>query len=109
MLQIPLQAVPNQSLSLQLDNNTYDITIRACNSGEAQVMAFDITINNEIVIQGQRATGDGIIIPYPYLFDGNFILLTRDNDLPDWSKFQISQYLIYASNDEIGDIYATST
>ena len=101
MIQIPLQAVPNQSLSIQLDNNYYDIVIRACNSGDAQVMSFDISINNAIVVQGQRAVTDYPIIPYAYLYNGNFILITTDDDLPDWTKFQISQYLIYASMAEI--------
>lgn len=109
MIEIPLQAVPNQSLSFTLNDNTYDMTIRACNTADAEVMGFDIAINNEIVVQGQRATTDFPIIPYVYLYNGNFVLVTADDDLPDWRKFGISQYLIYISNDEIREIYASST
>lgn len=109
MLEIPLQPVPNQTFSIQLDNNTHDITIRACKTGQAQIMVFDIAINNVMVVQGQRAITDFPIIPYVYKYNGNFILITEDDDLPDWSKFQISQYLIYASNDEIREFYAASS
>ena len=108
MQQITLQAVPNQTLSIQLDNNSYDIVIRAVNIGNAQVMVFDISINNVVIVLGQRAVAGYPIIPYAYLYDGNFIVITSDDDLLDYTKFQISQYLIYASQAELEEIYASS-
>ena len=101
MIQVPLQAIPNQSLSIQFDNKNYDLEIRACNSGDALVMAFDVAIDNVLIVQGIRSIANYPIIPYAYLQNGNFVLLTSDDDLPDYTKFQISQYLIYASQAEI--------
>lgn len=103
MIQIPLQRIPSQSLSIQLDGNAYDILIRACNTSTTQIMAFDISINNEVVLIGQRGVAGTPIIPYLELTDigGNFFLLTNDGDLPDYNQFQISQYLVFATRDEI--------
>lgn len=106
MIQIPLQSIPSQSLSINLDNNVYDITIKASDIGLSQVVAFDISINNEVIVLGQRVVTGTPIIPYLELTDigGNFILLTDDGDLPDYQEFQISQYLVFASRDEINAI-----
>ena len=103
MIQIPLQAVPTQSLSIQLNDQSYDILLRACNVADAQIMTMDLTMNNEVVLIGQRLVAGVPSIPYQYLTQdiGNFILLTTDGDLPDYTKFQVSQYLIYATQEEI--------
>lgn len=101
MIQIPLQSVPTQSLSIQLDNNAYNILLRVINSADAQIMAADISINNVLIVSGQRIVGSYPIIPYEYLWNGNFILLTTNDDLPDYNQFQISQYLVYASQAEL--------
>lgn len=109
MQQVPLQAIPVQSLTLQLDNNSYDIVVRAVNSGDTQVMTFDIAINNVAIISGQRVVPNFPIISYSYLYNGNFMMLTQDDDIPDYTKFQISQYLIYASQEELEAINASIT
>lgn len=103
MIQIPLQSVPSQSLSIQLNNNSYDIVIRACNSGTAQIMAVDITLNNEIVVIGQRIVAGTPVIPYRELteYAGNFFLLTENGDLPDYNEFQVSQYLVFGTQEEL--------
>lgn len=101
MLQIPLSAVPNQSLSLQLDNNTYDLVIRATSILTAQVMVADITINNTLILTSQRCVPGTPLIPYEYLTNGNFIFITNNDEYPDYLQFQITQYLIYASQDEL--------
>lgn len=106
MIQIPLQSIPNQTLSINLNDNAYDILIRACNSGASQVMSIDITINNDVILLGQRMVAGTPLIPYLELTDigGNFLLLTDDGDLPDYNQFQISQYLVFATQEEINAI-----
>jgi len=103
MIQIPLQAIPNQTLSINLNDNAYDILLRACGTGDALVMSVDLTINNDTVLLGQRIVPGAPLIPYLELTDigGNFILLTNEGDLPDYNEFQISQYLIFATQAEI--------
>lgn len=100
MIQIPLQTIPNQSLSIQLDNINYDFVIRSM-PGTSNIMVFDITIDNELIAEGVRAVPAYPLIEYKYLENGNFIVITNNDDYPDWQQFQISQFLLYASQTEI--------
>ena len=104
MIVVPLQAIPNQSLTIQLDSIAFDIRIHSCNN----VMAFDISINNVMVVQGQRAVPGYPLIPYPYLADGNFVFLTNNGDYPDYTQFSVTQYLVFASAAELSVINAST-
>ncbi len=97
MLQIPLQAVPNQLLSVVLDNDYYDLELNFCNS----VMSCNITRNNTILQTGIRVVSGYPILPYRYQENGNFIFLTRDQEYPDYTQFGVTQFLIYYSQAEI--------
>lgn len=104
MIQIPIVNIPNQSLSINLDNNQYNINIHATQDnpdGSTGIMAVDISINNSIILSGMRAVAEFPLIPYQYLVNGNFTFITANDDYPDWRQFGISQYLIYASNSEL--------
>lgn len=98
---IPLQAVPNQSFSIQLDNNNWDFAIHDCGNG---LMAVDIALNGTQLLTGLRMVPAFPLIPYRYLMDGNFVMLTNDDEYPDWNQFGITQTLIYASPAEIAAI-----
>lgn len=63
MINIPIQAIANQSLTIQLDNNNYDINIHDCDP----VMAVTLSINNIIILTGIRAVAGFPIIPSAYL------------------------------------------
>lgn len=107
MIQIPVVNIPNQTLSIQLDGNLYDISIHATQDNEdgtTGIMAVDISINNSLIISGVRAVSNFLLIPYQYLVNGNFGFVTSNDDYPDWRKFGISQYLVYISNDELEEI-----
>jgi hypothetical protein len=96
---IPLQAVPNQSLSFTLDDNRWQIRIAQAVTS----MFMDITINDEVVILGTRIPGDDFIIPYPYigLRHGNLMLTTQNERMPDWNRFGLTQQLFYWSPEEM--------
>jgi hypothetical protein len=108
MIQIPIINVPNQSLSIQLDNNQWDISIHSTQDNadsSTGIMAIDITINNNIIISGVRAMDSFPLIPYQYLIiGGNITFITQDDEYPDWRQFGITQYLIYASDEELEEI-----
>ena len=95
---VPLQAVPNQSFSIQLDGNNWDFVIHDCGNG---LMAVDIALNGTQLISGFRMVPGWPLIPYQYLQDGNFVILTNNDEYPDWRQFGITQTLIYASQTEI--------
>jgi hypothetical protein len=100
MLNIPLQAIPNQSFSIQIDGNTYDLRIHDCGN----VMTVTVSINNVIVVQGFRAVPGSFILPFRYLENGNFLIETLNDEYPDWRRFGLDQFMIFASQAELNAI-----
>lgn len=101
MIQIPLESIPNQNFTINIDNVVFDISLWAVNSGDTQIMAMDILADNEPVVLGQRLVSGQPVLPYRYLANYNFILITNNEELPAWQEFQVSQFLIYVGADEL--------
>ncbi len=101
--EISLQAIPNQTFSLTLDDHIYDITLKEANG----IMAAFISRDNVRIVSGMRVVCGYPLIPYEYLESGNFIFLTADNDLPYYTQFGITQSLIYFSREELEVIRGT--
>lgn len=99
MRQIPLQAVPNQSLSFTQDGNRWDVTIKQAVTS----MIADVTINDVRIISGVRIPGDDFILPYTYMgvLQGNLMLTTQQELLPDWQQFGATQRLFYWTSDDM--------
>lgn len=97
MRTIPLSAVPNQSLSVRLDDTRLVLRLKEANG----VMVADLERDNETVILGTRVLAGEPIIPYRYLEQGNFLILTINDELPDWNLFGISQTLVYLTIAEV--------
>lgn len=102
MIEIPLAAIPNQSLSIRLGDSQYDIRIHACSN----IVVVDIERDNVAIVTGSRAVAGYPIIPYDYLEDGNFVIVTANDEYPDYTQFGISQFLIYATQAEISSLRA---
>lgn len=105
MINIPLQAIPSQELSIQLDGNNYDIRLHSCNNtpltlGTA-IMTATIAMNGNLLIENVRCVPNYVLLPYQYLATGNFLIITNNDDYPDYKQFGITQYLIYASQAEL--------
>jgi hypothetical protein len=94
---IPLDPIPNQSLSLTLDNNVYDIVVKQTST----CISMSLSINGEVILSNQRIINGTPIIDYAYLQNGNFLLLTSNEELPDYTQFGVTQFLIYASQAEL--------
>jgi len=99
MIEIPLAAIPNQTLSIRLNNSFYNVALKFVST----VMAVDVTRDNMLLVQGQRVVSGFPIIPYEYLWEdsGNFAIITRAGDYPIYTEFGISQYLLFATTAEI--------
>lgn len=104
MLIIPLQAIPNQTFTVQLDQIIYDFNIHTCGTGNAQIAAVTLSINNMEILTGERLVSNQLMIPYQYLENGNFVLITANEEYPNYTQFNVTQYLIYASNEELAAI-----
>lgn len=98
MRTINLDAVPNQELSVTLDGNRWDITIKECNG----VMCASLTLNDTLLLSGQRIVAGSPLIPYRYLQgSGNFWILTENDELPYYDRFGVDQTFIYMSYGEV--------
>lgn len=102
MIQIPLDAIPNQSLSVRLDSRRFEITVQATSG----VVSATITRDDEMLVQGLRCAASTPLLPFRYLEDdaGNFVFLTEDGEYPDYTKFDSTHQLVYLSGAELADI-----
>lgn len=99
---VPLAAIPNQSLSVRLDDVRMVLRIKDANG----VMVADLERAGATVLSAVRVLAGEPVIPYRYLETGNFIFLTLNDDLPDWRKFNVSQQLLYLTAAEIATLRA---
>jgi hypothetical protein len=97
MQDVPLEPIPNQTLTLTLDGNRWTLTIKQAVTS----MIADISLNDVPLMQGVRFCAGTPLIPYRYLQgSGNFLLLVDNEQLPDWRQFGASQQLVYVSPGE---------
>lgn len=94
---VPLQAIPNQSFTIILDNNTWDFTIKTTKD----VMSISLNLNGDGVIENARAVAGSLIIPARYQESGNFLFVTQNYELPYYTKFNVTQSLVYVTADEL--------
>lgn len=104
MLTIELDQTPVQALSATIDARRYEIAVRFA----GLVISVDIARDGVQLVTGMRAVAGTPLLPYLYLEDqsGNFTFTTADDALPDYTRFGIDQFLIYASNAELEAIRA---
>ena len=100
---ITLQAIPNQSFSVRLDVDRYDISIVSIPGA----MAATITRNDEIIVSGQRCVAGFPIIPFRYLEKGNFMFTTENDEMPYYEQFGSTQFLYFTPAEELSEIRGT--
>ena len=97
---IPVQPLPNQSFSTTLGSDLYDLKFITC----VNITACTILRNKQLIVLNSRVVPNMPIIPYKYLEAGNFMMLVRSGQYPIYSEFGVTQFLIYASADELASI-----
>jgi hypothetical protein len=98
MRDIPIQAIPNQRLAFNFGQNRWELAIKDTGG----CMAIDVTLNDELVIQGWRLVAGSPVIPFEYLqTNGNFWFLTDNDELPWWENFGVDQQLVFAEPGEL--------
>ena len=95
--QVPIQTLPNQSFSITLDGNLFQIALRETNG----VVSASMIINGVDEIDNVRCVAGTPIIPSRYQEAGNFLFLTQNGELPNYAKFNVSQILLYFTTAEI--------
>lgn len=92
MIIIELQSVPNQSFSFENGDDRWLVDVKTA----FESMVCNITLNEEVLIQGVRIMAGQPIIPYPHLAThGNFGIMTENNEPPHWTKFNTNQQLVF--------------
>lgn len=99
MIDIPLAPMANQSLSIPLGGNRYEITVKEANG----CMVCTIDRDGEVVVRNVALRPNDYVLPYRYgeAGQGNFFFSVEDEQLPDWHMFGRTQYLVYVTADEI--------
>jgi len=102
-INVPLEAVANQELTITLEGSRYNLSIKQ----SINCMAIDIVRDGVVIITGIRPVAGAPVIPYKYLERGNFLFLTENDDIPWWEKFNITQSLLYLTIAEMEQARAT--
>lgn len=97
MIDIGIAALPNQSLTIQLDERFYEIELREANG----VMSATITRDGVTLVSNIRVTAGTPLLPYRYQESGNFIMTTDGEAIPYWDQFNVTQFLVYLSAAEL--------
>lgn len=104
MIDVNIQAVPNQSLSILLDGAQYSIAIREANG----IMSATVIRDSIVLIDNVRLVSGTPVLPYDYLESGNFVLTTEAFALPEFSQFGVTQFLLYLTADEVAELRAAA-
>lgn len=96
---IPVDIIPNQSLSAVLDDRLYDLRFVSLANG----LAVDISRDNVPLVTASRVLPGEFLLPYDYLADGNFLMLTDNDEIPTW---ETPGTLVFISAAELDVIYA---
>ena len=97
---LPLDPIPNQSLSIRLDGRRYVITVKDL----GDVMGVTIVRDNVTLVENVRAAAGFPLLPYGYLWHGagNFIFTsTEEGAIPYYTDFGTKSQLVYSSAAEI--------
>jgi len=104
MQQIPINQVPNQTLSCVLSEQSVTLAIRQTDYG----VFMDVYKSGTLVIGGVICEVMNRIVRSTYLhFDGDFFWQdTQGSDDPDYSGFNDRWLLFYVTPDELAQISA---
>lgn len=103
MIEIDVQQIPNQEFFKEIDGYKYNIRVRTFKD----MTLMDIDIDDENVKHSVRVCPNVPIIPYKYLTKGgNFMFVCVNGDYPHYTKFGISQQLVYLTDEELEGLNA---
>lgn len=106
---IQLEKIPSQAFNITLGDHNYDLRIYSIDGH----MAYDLDIDKQReddpvnnpdknwLINGFKLVNEVMLLPYKYQeINGNLLLVVPDNELPDYTRFESSQFLYYLTAEE---------
>ena len=97
---IQLNAIPNQSITINVGDVIYTISIKYASG----IMCASISKDGNSIISGHRIVSGGLLLPYKYMESGNFVMITQNYEYPSYEKFGVSQFLFYVSQAELDNL-----
>ncbi len=98
MKSIALQAIPNQSIIVTLDGDRYEMPFK----GAGGFMTYGVIRNGVTILENGTRIVNGVpLLPYKYMQNGNFSLSIPDNELPNYKQLGVTQFLYYATPEEL--------
>jgi len=102
MIDIALQNVANQTFSITIGENTFNVALKTTGNG---LTIADIVINDVTKILGVACLPNRSILPYPYMESGNLFFVVDGEDYPTYTEFGMTQNLVYLDADEMAAYY----
>ena len=94
---ITIDAIPSQSFTVTLGGNNYEIKIYSIDGH----MSYDLSINSVQIIAGFKMVNDVLLLAYVHQeVSGNILLQIAEDEIPDYTRFGLSQFLYYLTEDE---------
>jgi hypothetical protein len=94
---ITLNPIPSQAFTVSLGGNNYAIKIYSIDGHTA----YDLSVNDKVIVTGFKMVNDIPLMPYDYQeVNGNILLSLPEAEIPDYSRFGISQFLYYLNAEE---------
>lgn len=97
MKEIPLTPVPRQSLSTQIGKVYYELSAKECNG----IMGITVVRDGVTIVDNRRACAGVPIIPQGYLESGNFVVLTDDEEIPYFDRFNGKDIFLYIPQEDL--------
>lgn len=98
MIEIDVQQIPNQEFIREIEGVQYKLKFRTF---QGMTLA-DIIADDVVLKRGVRVCPNTPIIPYKYLTNGgNFMFACLDGDYPHYTKFGVTQQLVYLTDEEL--------
>lgn len=97
---VPLQAIPNQTFTILLNGELYRIALRTVQ----ELTYMSVWINEEVLFYNQLCTPNNWVNPYDYVSrNGKFFFACADEEYPTYTKFNITQQLLFLTTEEVAN------
>lgn len=103
ILQIPLQGVPSQSVSTNLNGQSVTFNVYSAMG----YLYVDVYLNSTAIIQGMRAVHAGYINQFPTPFQGYLFFYDDTGIDPTWETLSTTSNLLFTDYDALALDYAS--
>lgn len=98
MIIVQLLPIPTQELKLRILEELYTVQVRTTD----KATFISISRNDIKIISNQILIPNATLLRYDYnISNGNFAFQTKNNELPDYNQFGVSQFLYYLTNEDL--------